>query len=79
MGICLGNKQGNFQVHTFTGRENITQSFTGGGLPFFDSHCTSLLIPFSSFVAVLQYIAISETLGKSSTCYLVECLTCCVN
>jgi len=27
--ICLGNKQGNFQIHTFTRRENITKSFRG--------------------------------------------------
>jgi len=35
--ICLGNKQGNFQIHRFTRRENITKSFRRA--TFFDSQC----------------------------------------
>ena len=27
--MCLGNTQGNFQLHRFTGRENTTKSFRG--------------------------------------------------
>ena len=37
MGICLGNNQGNFQLHGFTTHENIAKSFKGA--TFFDSHC----------------------------------------
>jgi len=35
--ICLGNKQGNFQLHRFARRENAAKSFRG---LLFDSHCT---------------------------------------
>jgi len=38
IGICLGNNQGNFQLHRFTRRENTAKSFRGS--TFFDSHCT---------------------------------------
>jgi len=32
IGICLGNNQGNFQLHRFTRRENTAKSCRG--LPF---------------------------------------------
>jgi len=28
--ICLGNNQGNFQLHRFTSKENTAKSFFGG-------------------------------------------------
>jgi len=38
IGICLGNNQGNFQLHRFIRRENTAKCFRGGAT-FFDSHC----------------------------------------
>ena len=45
IGICLGNNQGNFQLHRFTSRENTAKSFRGGGY-FIDSHCICALMHF---------------------------------
>ena len=35
IGVCLGNNQGNFQLHRFTRREYHEKFFFGGGATFF--------------------------------------------
>jgi len=65
IGICLGNNQGNFQLHKFTRRENTTKSFMWGLL--FLTHivcrmCRTLL-PYSvqkTFVSELPVVALLD-------------------
>jgi len=56
----LDNKQGYFQLHRFTRRENTAKSFRGA--TFFDSHCTHAVGDENSSLSQSQH---ASTLNNS--------------
>ena len=73
IGICVGNSNGNFQLHRFTTSENIAKSFRRA--TFFDSHCRMSVVQtvMNTTLCRCGVSAILTPSARAVTKYFGEC------